>query len=108
MSSKTRQPSKEQPDVSSPSQDYIAPAPRVSVQAFCETAATSAAVESAGLDRRLGKAHLTIKMGGMPAAIDTYHTQPTPNVIVIETRDNDDILAVLDELAPIRDAGSRA
>jgi len=100
--------SKELPDAPSPSaRDYIAPAPRVSVQAFCETAETSAAVESAGLDRRLGKAHLTIKMGGMPAAIDTYHTQPTPNVIVIETRDNDDILAGLDELATVCDAGTR-
>jgi pilus assembly protein CpaE len=43
----------------------------------------------------------------MPAAIDTYHTQPTPNVIVIETRDNDDILAGLDELATVCDAGTR-
>jgi pilus assembly protein CpaE len=107
MSSKTRQPSKEQPDVSSPSQDYIAPAPRVSVQAFCETAATSAAIESAGVDRRLGKAHLTIKTGGMAAAIETYRTVPTPNVIIIETEGDNDILAGLDQLATVCDAGTR-
>jgi pilus assembly protein CpaE len=107
MSSKTRQTSKEQPDVSSPSQDYIAPAPRVSVQAFCETAATSAAIESAGVDRRLGKAHLTIRMGGMAAAIETYRTVPTPNVIIIETEGDKDILAGLDQLATVCDAGTR-
>jgi len=51
-----------------PADDYIAPAPRVSVQAFCETETTAEAMQSAGLDRRLAKAHLTIKMGGMEAA----------------------------------------
>ena len=37
-----------------PAEDHIAPAPRVSVQAFCETVETAAAVQSAGEDRRLG------------------------------------------------------
>jgi pilus assembly protein CpaE len=68
------------------SDDYIAPAPRVSVQAFCENTATAEAVQSAGLDRRLAKAHLTIKMGGMETAIETYHSVPTPNVIILETK----------------------
>jgi pilus assembly protein CpaE len=99
--------SKDQPDVSPSSHDYIAPAPRVSVQAFCETAETSAAVEAAGVDRRLGKAHLTIKMGGMAAAIETYRTVPTPNVIIIETERDNDILAGLDQLATVCDAGTR-
>jgi pilus assembly protein CpaE len=108
MSSNARQNSKGQPDVPPPSaQDYIAPAPRVSVQAFCVTAQTSAAVEAAGVDRRLGKAHLTIKMGGMAGAIETYRTVPTPNVIIIETEDRSDILAGLDQLATVCDAGTR-
>ncbi|MDU3132241.1 MAG: hypothetical protein E6699_32765, partial [Bradyrhizobium sp.] len=66
--------------------DHIAPVPRVSVQAFCETDQTSAAILAASQDRRLGKAHITIKAGGMPRAIETYHSQPTPNVIVLETK----------------------
>lgn len=90
-----------------PADDYIAPAPRVSVQAFCETEATAEAVQSAGLDRRLAKAHLTIKMGGMEAAIETYHSVPTPNVIILETAGSNDILAGLDELATVCDAGTR-
>ena len=87
--------------------DYISPAPRVSVQAFCSTAETAAAAQAAGEDRRLAKVHLTVKMGGIVAAIDTYHTQPTPNVIVLETEANNDILAGLDELATVCDPGTR-
>ncbi|MDO9560719.1 MAG: CtpF protein, partial [Bradyrhizobium sp.] len=48
--------------------DYIAPAPRVSVQAFCESVATAVAVKAAAEDRRLGKAHLTVQMGGVATA----------------------------------------
>src|SRR6202035_2879113 len=80
---------------------------RVSVQAFCETAETAAAVRSAGEDRRLGKAHLTIQMGGVAAAIDSYRTVPTPNVIILETERGHDILAGLDELATVCDPGTR-
>ena len=100
--------SKELQDISPPSrQEHIAPAPRVSVQAFCVTAETTTAVEAAAVDRRLGKAHLTIKKGGMPAAIEAYRTVPTPNVIIIETESSTDILAGLDQLATVCDPGTR-
>ncbi len=108
MTSHARKNLEEQPDVTPPhADDYIAPAPRVSVQAFCQTDETATAVRSAGEDRRLAKAHLTVKMGGMATAIDTYHTQPTPNVIIIETEGRNDILAGLDELASVCDPGTR-
>ena len=108
MISIARQNPEEQPDIAPPpADDYIAPAPRVSVQAFCETTETAAAVRSAGEDRRLGKAHLSIQMGGVAAAIDTYHTVPTPNVIILETEGGSDILAGLDQLATVCDAGTR-
>ena len=97
----------EQPDTEPPANDYISPAPRVSVQAFCTTTETAAAVQAAGEDRRLAKTHLTVKMGGIVTAIDTYHTQPTPNVIILETEANSDILAGLDELATVCDPGTR-
>ena len=107
MISKARQNSEEQPDITAVADDYIAPAPRVSVQAFCETEGTATAVRSAGEDRRLGKAHLSVQMGGVEAAIETYHTVPTPNVILLETEGRSDILAGLDELATVCDAGTR-
>ncbi|WP_027578312.1 AAA family ATPase [Bradyrhizobium sp. Ai1a-2] len=87
--------------------DYIAPAPRVSVQAFCATVATATTVKAASEDRRLAKAHLSVHMGGIAAAIDAYHTAPTPNVIVLETESGSDFLVGLDELAAVCDPGTR-
>src|SRR5215470_10221461 len=87
--------------------DYISPAPRVSVQMFCVTEATAAVARAAAEDRRLAKAHLSVHMGGIAAAIDAYHTAPTPNVIVLETDGQSDILAGLDELAGVCDPGTR-
>ena len=88
--------------------EHIAPAPRVSVQAFCDSVETAAAVQAAGEDRRLGKAHLKIQMGGIAAAIEAYKTSPTPNVIVLESDGRgDDILGGLDSLAAVCDAGTR-
>jgi pilus assembly protein CpaE len=90
------------------SPDHIAPAPRVSVQAFCETVETAAAVQAGGEDRRLAKAHLKIQMGGIAAAAEAYRNAPTPNVIVIESESRgDDVLGGLDSLAEVCDAGTR-
>lgn len=89
-------------------EEHIAPAPRVSVQAFCETVETAAAVQAAGEDRRLAKAHVKIQMGGATAAIEAYRSSPTPNVIIIESDQRaDDILNALDQLAEVCDAGTR-
>jgi pilus assembly protein CpaE len=87
--------------------EYIAAAPRISVQAFCETEDTFKAVRAAGEDRRLSKAHLSAKMGGMAAAIDTYNNAPTPNVIVLESWGGSGLLTWLDELASVCDPGTR-
>src|SRR5215467_7761635 len=78
--------------------DYISPAPRVSVQVFCVTEATATTSRAAAEDRRLAKAHLSVHMGGIESAIETYHKAPTPNVIILETEGETDILAGLDEL----------
>jgi len=95
------------PRTPSAQEEHIAPSPRVSVQAFCETVETAAAVQSAGEDRRLAKAHLKIQMGGMAAAVEAYRNAPTPNVIVLETEGRGDILSGLDQLASVCDAGTR-
>src|ERR1700721_883778 len=88
--------------------EHIAPAPRVSVQAFGETGETAAAIQAAGEDRRMAKAHLRIQMGGLTAAIEAYQSSPTPNVIVLESEHpNEDILEGLDQLANYSDAGTR-
>jgi pilus assembly protein CpaE len=108
MISHARKDIEEQPEDGRPSADeYIAPAPRVSVQAFCQLDETAAAVRSAAEDRRLGKAHLSVKTGGVAAAIESYRTAPTPNVIIIETESHVDVLEGLDQLATVCDAGTR-
>ena len=87
---------------------HIAPVPRVSIQAFCENADTAAAMQAAGEDRRMDKAHVKIQMGGIAAAAEAYHNAPTPNVVVIESESrHDELLAGLDQLAHLCDPGTR-
>jgi pilus assembly protein CpaE len=96
------------PELPPPSaNDYIMAAPRISVQAFCESDDSAAAIRSASEDRRLGKAHVTVKMGGMAAAVETYENAPTPNVILLESGGQSDLLTSLDELASVCDPGTR-
>ena len=76
--------------------EHIAPVPRISIQAFCASADTAAAMQSAGEDRRMSKAHLKVQMGGMTAAIEAYRASATPNVVIIEADGRgDELLAGL-------------
>src|ERR1700685_1202513 len=88
--------------------EHIAPAPRVSVQAFCETVETAAAIQGASEDRRMAKAHMRIQMGGLTAAVEAYQSAPTPNLIILESDERgEEIIAGLDQLANYCDAGTR-
>src|SRR6202051_3235330 len=88
--------------------EHIAPAPRVSVQAFCETVETAAAIQGASEDRRMAKAHMRIQMGGLTAAVEAYQSAPTANVIILESDERgEEILDGLDQLANYCDAGTR-
>ncbi|MBV8838913.1 MAG: CtpF protein, partial [Alphaproteobacteria bacterium] len=89
-------------------EEHIAPVPRISIQAFCTSADTAAAMQAAGEDRRMTKAHLKIQMGGMPAAIEAYRASATPNVVIIEAEGRgEELLGGLDMLAEVCDAGTR-
>src|SRR5712672_703787 len=109
MISYARQNPEQQPDGPSPStEDHIAPAPRISIQAFCETVETAAAIQGASEDRRLAKTHVNIQMGGIAAALEVFQTTATSNVIIIETqRDSRDLLSGLDSLAEVCDADTK-
>src|SRR5690242_4629484 len=88
--------------------EHIAPVPRISIQAFCENAETAATMQAAGEDRRMGKAHLKIQMGGIAAAAEAYRNAPTPNVVIIESESHHgELLTGLDELAHVCDPGTR-
>ena len=84
------------------------PIPRISIQAFCEEAATADALQVAAEDRRLSKAHVSIHMGGISAALAHYQESPTPNLIILEsTQHRDSLLGELDGLAETCDAGTK-
>lgn len=88
--------------------DRARPLPRISIQAFCEQPALAETLQIASEDRRLSKTHLTIQMGGAPAAIAHYQEAPTPNLIVLElTSPHAELIAELDELAQSCDPGTK-
>ena len=62
------------------------PVPRISIHAFCEFPDTGAALQRASTDRRLSKAHVTVQLGGLQAAVEHYTGQVTPNLLIVETR----------------------
>ena len=62
------------------------PVPRISIQAFCETEGIANPIERAAEDRRMAKAHLKVHMGGIATAIEFYQSAPTPNLIILESR----------------------
>mgnify|MGYP007013244593 CR=1 FL=1 len=53
--------------------------PRISIHAFCEFPDTGAALQRAGGDRRLSKAHLSVQLGGISAAVgdQPLHHRPS-------------------------------
>lgn len=88
--------------------EIIAPVPRISLQAFCETNEIAKTIQNAASDRRMDKAHLKVHMGGAQAAIEAFRTAPTPNVIVLETTgDRNTLLANLESLSEFCDAGTK-
>lgn len=89
-------------------ESVIAPLPRITIQAFCETPGVAATMQAAIADRRMAKTHARIQMGGPAAAVEAFRTAPTPNVIVLETvSDPSALVAHLDALAQSCDAGTK-
>lgn len=84
------------------------PVPRISIHAFCEFPDTGAALQRAGADRRLAKAQLSVQLGGIPAAVEHYTGQVTPNLLVVETRlGGQEALEELDRLAEVCDSATK-
>lgn len=86
----------------------VRPVPRISIQAFCETPELAETLTSAGSDRRMSRAHLKVHMGGIAAATEFYAAAPTPNLIIVESlMSRDRLVAELERLAAVCDAGSK-
>lgn len=87
---------------------HVAPVPRITIQAFCETPELAHAVQSAAADRRMARAHVKVSMGGLPVAEEAYRSAATPNVIFIEFNGHGNaLLEGLDRLAQSCDAGTK-
>jgi pilus assembly protein CpaE len=85
------------------SQEFpIALVPRINIHTFCDNQQTAETLQAAAMDRRMSKAHVTIQLGGILAAVQVYQSQPTPNVLVVESHSSrDGILAELGQLAHV-------
>ena len=95
-------------DASGAGGDRARPIPRISIQCFCESPDVAQSIQAAAEDRRLTKAHVSIHMGGIGAAVAHYQESPTPNLIIVESRlSRFDLLAELDRLAESSDAGTK-
>lgn len=82
--------------------------PRITIQAFCEHSQTAQLVEAAIHDRRMSRVALTTHNGGLEGAVETYSSNPTPNLILVETTlPPEEIPAALERLAEVCDASTR-
>jgi len=82
--------------------------PRIAVHVFAERQDTLASAERAGQDRRMARATTQIRIGGVAAAIEAYQSEPTPPLIVVESmKDARTLLAEIDQLAEVCDAGTK-
>ncbi|WP_243373446.1 AAA family ATPase [Microvirga solisilvae] len=82
--------------------------PRIVIEAFCDSPDVAAAIESAARDRLMARTRVTVRMGGLAAAIQHYGQAATPNLVIIESRSGGAIyLSDLDRLAEVCDPGTR-
>jgi pilus assembly protein CpaE len=86
----------------------IAPVPRISLHAYCESPETARVIETAAADRRMERAHVSVHMGGVLAAIEAFRDAPTPNVIVVDTAaSRSELISQLEALAEFCDTGTK-
>ncbi len=86
----------------------LRPVPRISIQAFCETEAVAGSIERAGADRRMAKTHLKVHRGGMATAIEFYQSAQTPNLIIVESREEPKrLMETLSQLAEVCDPSTK-
>lgn len=78
----------------------LRPLPRISIHAFCETDGVSNILSRTGDDRRMSRTHLRVENGGVLAAVELYQHSPTPNLIILESREQPrDLMASLGQLS---------
>jgi pilus assembly protein CpaE len=76
--------------------------PRISIAAFADNDQSLAVFNSAAKDRRAQRTHFVAHSGGIPAACRMYQSEPTPNVLIVETHgQREQVLMELSGLAEV-------
>ncbi|WP_026617041.1 AAA family ATPase [Ensifer aridi] len=78
----------------------LLPIPQVEIAVFCRSDEVSDAVRTAAIDRRMARATVTIKAGGIKEATALYGGVTSPNLVVVENNDDEvRLMAALEALA---------
>lgn len=82
--------------------------PAISIQAFCDRSETAGVIHEMSRDWRMKRTNLKIFMGGLPAAIEYYHKESTPGLILVESgMRGPELFAQLEQLASVCDEGTQ-
>lgn len=82
--------------------------PGISIHAFCERNETGSVINKAQHDWRMKRVNVDIFMGGLNSAVDYYHNENTPNLIMIETGlSGGELFTRLEQLASVCDEGTQ-
>lgn len=82
--------------------------PSISVHAFCDRQETAHCINETTRDWRMKRTNVKIYMGGLPSAIEFYHKENTPSLIIIESgMRGDELFNQLEALASVCDEGTK-
>lgn len=82
--------------------------PAISIQAFCDRSETAGVIHEMSRDWRMKRTNMKIFMGGLPAAIEYYHKENTPGLILVESgMRGPELFAQLEQLASVCDEGTQ-
>jgi len=82
--------------------------PQISIHAFCDRQETAGVINESTRDWRMKRTNVKIYMGGLSAAIEFYHKENTPSLVLIESgMRGPELFAQLEELASVCDAGTK-
>jgi pilus assembly protein CpaE len=82
--------------------------PQLAIHAFCERNETASCVNQMTRDWRMRRTNTKIYMGGLLAAIEYYHKENTPGLVMIESGlRGEELFSQLETLASVCDEGTR-
>ena len=97
-----------QPRVIDNPAQVVASVPRINISVFCTTDATISAMQQVVVDRRMNRAHVDVRNGGIMSAAQAYSDATTPEVLILETEGNrDQVLSELSQLAQVCDPSTK-